>query len=481
MEFPANLNPDEASPDWMNKADNAWQLTAAALVGLQSIPGLVILYGSMVKKKWAVNSAFMAFYAFAAVLVCWVGWGYRMSFGEKLVVFLGKPAVALDEKFLLGQAFLGLFPNATMVYFQGMFAAITLILIGGALLGRMNFRAWMLFVPLWLTLSYTVVAFSIWCPDGWLAKLGVIDYSGGFVVHLSAGVAGFTAAYWVGPRAEKDRERFPPPNNMILMLAGAGLLWMGWTGFNGGDPFVASADASLAVLNTHVCTATSLLTWVILDTFVFGKPSVVGAVQGMITGLVCITPAAGVVQGWAAIVMGVISGSVPWYTMMVLHDKVKFLRHVDDPMAVFHTHAVAGILGGILTGFFAVPKLCRLFYMVPDWQKYTGLAYGLQTGQSSAGFRQMGIQLGGILFVVLLNVAMTSLICLFIQLMVPLRLSDDELKIGDKAVHGEEGFALLDGEEGERLGIHAKTNTVFDAEDYPSSLVSRSISEVQLV
>lgn len=200
MELPANLKPDEASPQWMNKADNAWQLTAATLVGLQSLPGLVILYGSVVKKKWAVNSAFMAFYAFAAVLVCWVGWGYRMSFGEKLVVFLGKPAVALDEKFLLRQAFLGLFPNATMVYFQGMFAAITLILIAGALLGRMNFRAWMLFVPLWVTLSYTVVAFSIWCPDGWLAKLGLIDYSGGFVVHLSAGVSGFTAAYWVNKR-----------------------------------------------------------------------------------------------------------------------------------------------------------------------------------------------------------------------------------------------------------------------------------------
>ncbi|XP_024926655.3 ammonium transporter 2 member 4 [Ziziphus jujuba] len=293
MEFPANLKPDEASPEWMNKADNAWQLTAATLVGIQSIPGLVIIYGSMVKKKWAVNSAFMAFYAFAAVMVCWVGWGYRMSFGEKAVFFLGKPAVALDEKYLLGQAFLGLFPTATMVFFQGVFAGLTLILIAGGLLGRMNFRAWILFVPLWLTLSYTVTAFSIWCPDGWLSKLGVIDYSGGYVIHLSSGVAGFTAAYWVGPRTDKDRESFPP-NNIILMLAGAGLLWMGWTGFNGGDPYVASVDASLAVLNTHVCASTSLITWVILDTFFIGKPSVIGSVQGMITGLVCITPAAGI-------------------------------------------------------------------------------------------------------------------------------------------------------------------------------------------
>jgi len=292
MEFPPNLLPDEASPEWLNKGDNAWQLMAGTVVGLQSIPGLVILYGSLVKKTWAVNSAFMAFYAFAAVLLCWVAWAFRMSFGEKMVFFLGKPGVALDQEFLLGKAFLGLFPTATMVFFQGVFAGITLILIAGALLGRMNIRAWMLFVPLWVTFSYTVTAFSIWCPEGWLAKLGVIDFSGGYVIHLSAGVAGYTAAYWVGPRCEKERERFPS-NNMIVGLAGAGLLWMGWSGFNGGGPFVVSTVASLAVLNTHVCAAAGIMVWVLLDTFYFGKPTVFGAIQGMITGLVCITPAAG--------------------------------------------------------------------------------------------------------------------------------------------------------------------------------------------
>lgn len=196
--LPENLAPDEASPGWMNKGDNAWQLTAATLVGMQSVPGLVILYGGAVKKKWAVNSAFMALYAFACVLVCWVLWGYRMSFGtDKYIPFWGAPDVSLDRKYLLRQAFLGKFPNATMVYFQFVFAAITLILIAGAVLGRMNFYAWMMFVPLWLTFSYTIGAFSIWCPDGWLSKRGLIDYSGGYVIHLSAGVAGYTAAYWV--------------------------------------------------------------------------------------------------------------------------------------------------------------------------------------------------------------------------------------------------------------------------------------------
>ncbi|XWS42504.1 hypothetical protein CRYUN_Cryun16bG0019700 [Craigia yunnanensis] len=476
MELPSNLLPDEASPEWMNKGDNAWQLTAATLVGLQSIPGLVILYGSLVKKKWAINSAFMAFYAFAMVIVCWVGWGFRMSFGDKLVFFLGKPAVALDEKFLLGRAFLGNFPTATMVFFQSVFAAITLVLIAGALLGRMNFRAWILFVPLWFTFSYTIAAFSIWCPEGWLAKLGVIDFAGGFVIHLSAGVAGFTAAFWVGPRAEKDRHNFPP-NNIILMLAGAGLLWMGWSGFNGGASFAASAISGLAVLNTHVCTATSLLTWLLLDSFFFGKPSVLGAMQGMITGLVCITPAAGVVQCWAAILMGIISGSVPWYTMMVLHKKVNLLKLVDDPMAIFHTHAVAGGLGGILTGFFAVPKLCRLFYMVPDWEKYLGLAYGLQNGRTSAGFKQMGIQVAAMLFVIILNIVMTSIICWFIGLIVPLRLSDEELQTGDDAVHGEQAFALS--HDADRF-VTSNHNKVYDTDEF-SYVASKSIGEVQMV
>ncbi|KAI6674807.1 hypothetical protein NL676_002713 [Syzygium grande] len=470
MNLPENLIPDDGSPEWMNKADNAWQLTAATLVGMQSVPGLVILYGSIVKKKWAVNSAFMALYAFACVLVCWVGWGYRMSFGDKGIHFLGMPNVALDQKFLLAQTFNHYkFPNASMVYFQFVFAAITLILIGGALLGRMNFHAWMLFVPLWLTFSYTITAYSIWSPGGWLSKKGIIDYSGGYVIHLSSGVAGFTAAYWVGPRATKDRERFPP-NNILLMLAGAGLLWMGWTGFNGGDPYTVSTDASMAVLNTHVCTATSLLTWLLLDILFFGKPSVIGATQGMITGLE-------VVQGWAAILMGIMSGSIPWYTMMVLHKKIWLLKQVDDTMAVFHTHAVAGSLGGILTGFFAEPKLNRLFYQdPPNWQNYIGLAYGVQMGRLDKGLRQMGIQILGIVYVIFINVIMTSLICLVVRKIVPLRLAEDELQTGDDAIHGEEAYALWG--DGEKFSS-SKYNSVHGIDEFPS-VVSKAGGELQM-
>jgi Amt family ammonium transporter len=209
--------PGTQVPTWLNRGDNAWQMTAATFVGMQCVPGLVILYGSIVKKKWAVNSAFMAFYAFAATLVVWVLWGYKMGFGDQLLPFWGKTGVALQHKFLLDQAvipatavfkdssiygptnataFALFYPNATMVWFQFVFAAITVILVAGALLGRMNFDAWILFVPLWITFSYTVGCFALF-GGGFLFHMGVIDYSGGYVIHLSSGVAGWTAAYWV--------------------------------------------------------------------------------------------------------------------------------------------------------------------------------------------------------------------------------------------------------------------------------------------
>nr|XP_023914639.1 ammonium transporter 3 member 1-like [Quercus suber]POF07894.1 ammonium transporter 3 member 1 [Quercus suber] len=443
-----------AVPDWLNKGDNAWQMISATLVGLQSVPGLVILYGSIVKKKWAVNSAFMALYAFAAVVICWVTWAYKMSFGDKLLPFWGKAGPALGQKFLLNWAALpettqynstgGLetamaqpyYPMATMVWFQCVFAAITLILLAGSLLGRMNIKAWMMFVPLWLTFSYTVGAFSLW-GGGFLFHWGVMDYSGGYVIHLSSGIGGFTAAYWVGPRLKRDRERFPP-NNVLLTLAGAGLLWMGWAGFNGGDPYAANIDSSMAVLNTNICAATSLLMWTSLDVIFFNKPSVIGAVQGMITGLVCITPGAGLVQGWAAIVMGILSGSVPWFTMMIVHKKSKLLQKVDDTLGVFHTHAVAGLLGEILTGFFAEPELCKLFLPVTNSR---GGVYG------GKGGIQVGKQIVGGLFIIGWNLVVTTIICLAIKLVIPLRMPDDLLVIGDDAVHGEEAYALWgDGE-----------------------------------
>lgn len=469
-----------AVPSWLNKGDNAWQLTAATLVGLQSMPGLVILYGSIVKKKWAVNSAFMALYAFAAVLICWVLLCYRMAFGDKLLPFWGKGAPALGQKYLINRAKVPesaqyynngsvetptnepYYPMASLVYFQFTFAAITMILLAGSVLARMNIRAWMAFVPLWLTFSYTVGAFSLW-GGGFLFHWGVIDYSGGYVIHLSSGIAGLVAAYWVGPRSKSDRERFPP-NNVLLMLAGAGLLWMGWSGFNGGAPYSANIDSSIAVLNTNICGATSLLVWTSLDVIYFGKPSVVGAVQGMMTGLVCITPAAGVVQSWAAIVMGILSGSVPWYTMMILHKKSILLQKVDDTLGVFHTHAVAGLLGGLLTGLLAEPALCNLVLPVTGSR---GAFYG---GKGGVQFLK---QLVAALFVIGWNISSTTIILLSIKLFIPLRMTEEELMIGDDAAHGEEAYALWgDGEKYDSTKHGNWNGSLFTEQTAPTSYVN---------
>ena len=267
------------------------------------------------RSKWAINSAFMAFYGFAATLITWVLWAYKMGFGIYMLPFVGRPgpvvtmAQELKQSCLPSADLCQNFPLSTMVYFQFVFAAITIVILGGALLGRMNFRAWMIFVPLWITFSYTIGAYSLW-GGGFLFQRGVIDYSGGYVIHLSSGTAGFVAAHWVGPRLAADRED-SRPNNILCVLIGAGILWIGWNGFNGGDPYAASSDAGAAVLNTNVATAMSLLTWTAWDMVYYKKPSVLGAVQGMITGLVAITPAAGVVAGWGAICIGFASGSIP--------------------------------------------------------------------------------------------------------------------------------------------------------------------------
>jgi ammonium transporter, Amt family len=435
------------SPQWLDTGNNAWQLAAATFVGLQSIPGLTILYGGIVKKKWAINSAFMAMYAFASVLVVWVLFDYKMSFGEQWFPFLGYPGLATSATYTLGQATIpaaadGMppltFPMATLMFFQFVFAAITVIILAGSLLGRMNFTAWMIFCPIWMTLVYTVGAFSIW-GGGWLASLGVADFSGGYVIHLAAGTSGFVAAAIVGPRLQADRDHFPP-NSLLVTLAGAGILWLGWNGFNGGDPYFANANAGAAVLNTNTCTAVALLVWTLMDKIAYGKPSVIGAVNGMIAGLVAITPGAGYVDGLGAIAIGVVAGIVPWLSMNVLQ-KTKLMMKVDDTLSVFSTHGVAGLTGGLLVGILANPDM--LLYIGTDKQapgiNVTGALYG--------NLPQLLLQAEGAAFIIAYNAIATAIILLVISIFVPLRMDEATLKVGDDAVHGETAYAI--GTEGE--------------------------------
>jgi ammonium transporter, Amt family len=441
-----------ASPPWLDTGDNAWQLAAATFVGLQSIPGLTVLYGGIVKKKWAINSAFMSIYAFASVLVVWVLFDYNMAFGPQWLSigeqgFLGTPIPATSAIFTTGQATIpaaasGMpplaFPMATLVFFQFVFAAITVIILAGSLLGRMNFTAWMIFCPVWMTLVYTVGAFSLW-GGGWLATMGVADFSGGYVIHLAAGTSGFVAAWVIGPRLQADRDHFPP-NSLLVTLIGAGILWLGWNGFNGGDPYFANADAGAAVLNTNTATATALLVWTLMDKMAYGKPSVLGAVNGMIAGLVAITPGAGYVDGWGAIIIGIVAGIIPWLSMNKFQ-KLPFMQKVDDTLSVFSTHGVAGLLGGLMVGLLANPDMLQ--YIGTDKEapgvNVTGLFYGKP--------EQLLLQIYGAAFIIVFNAIATFIILKVIGLIVPLRMDDATLKVGDDAVHGETAYAI--GTEGE--------------------------------
>jgi Amt family ammonium transporter len=434
--------------NWLDTGDNAWQLTAATFVGIMSIPGLALLYGGVVKKKWAINSAFMVFYAFSAVLIVWVLYAYNMCFGKPwlqmpggLGAFLGHPspttsAYNMEREAIIPSAAAAMpalgYGMATMVYFQFVFAAITPIILAGAILGRMSFKAWVIFVPLWTTFIYSVGAYSIW-GGGWLGSLGVLDYSGGYVIHLASAFSGFTAAAVIGPRLARDRESFHP-NSLLITLGGAGLLWLGWSGFNGGDPFTANADAGVGVLNTHTATAAALLTWVVLDVLAYGKPSVLGAVNGMITGLVAITPAAGYVNGIGAIILGFFAAVLPWMTWNWL-GKTSLMRKVDDTLGVIHTHGVAALVGGIGTGILADPSMVEWYGTKGDQFAPGGWFYG--------NFHQVVLQFYGAGFIIVYNVIGTFILLKIIGLFVKLRFDDETLLIGDDAVHGEEAYAIF--------------------------------------
>jgi len=446
-------------PPWLNAGDNAWQLVAATLVGLMSIPGIAILYGGIVQRKWAVNTLLMAFTGFSLVLVVWVLWGFKMGFGDPLKLGPGILQSAVGKpRSILGadnqhQAIIPLldgampkfrFSTTTLAYFQFVFAAITPLLFLGSVVGRINFKVWLIFVPLWSTFAYSVNAFLLWGGGFWAQphtsvggwwSTGALDFSGGYVIHLAAGVSGFTAAAIIGPRLAKDRER-AVPNNLPMAAVGAGILWLGWNGFNGGDPYFAGSNASLAVINTNLCTAVALLTWVLWDMFASSqrKPTFLGGVNGMIVGLVGITPAAGFVNSFGAMIIGVVASSLVWMSWNWLGRTAPF-KKVDDALGVIHTHGVAGLVGGLLVGVLADPKIIEYLGNGKDIADVTSA--GWLWGHHPA---QILIQLGAALTVIVWDVLVTFVILRVLGLFMKLRAPDEALEVGDIAVHDEEAY-----------------------------------------
>ncbi|HWE59732.1 MAG TPA: ammonium transporter [Solirubrobacteraceae bacterium] len=440
----------EALP-WLNQGDTAWQVTAATLVGLMSVPGLVVLYGGVMQKRWSINSMMLTFLTFSVVLVIWVLYAFKMGFGQPwfssahpgfLNAFIGKPGPSLSPKALqsqgvvpgaYGAASVFGFPESALVYFQFVFAAITPILSLGSVLGRVNWKAWCVYSVLWISIVYVVDAFLIW-GGGFFAHHGALDFSGGYVIHLSAGVSGFVAAAVIGPRLQRDRE-IDAPNNVAMVAVGAGLLWLGWNGFNGGDPYSAANSAAAAVLNTNLATAIAFLMWVVCDLVTGRKPSLLGGVNGMIVGLVAITPAAGFVNGWGAMADGGVASIVVYFAMNYLSSWGP-LRRVDDTLGVIYTHGIAGLLGGLMTGVFADPGMA-VFYSVSG-KKYTpaGSATGLVFGSATL----LKWQVFAAAFVIAWSAVATFVILKVIGIFIPLRMSTEHMEIGDVAEHGHEVY-----------------------------------------
>jgi Amt family ammonium transporter len=447
-------------PTWLSSGDNAWQMTAGTLVGLMSIPALAVLYGGLVQKKWAMNTTLMVFTTFGLVLVVWVLWGFKLGFGTPLLkTYIGDPRTILGAHALEDQASIPLvnpampgyaaskagavlntgfkLPGASVEYFQFVFAAITPILFIGSVLGRVSFRAWMVFVPLWITFAYCVNAFLIWGGGYWASK-GALDFSGGYVIHLAAGTSGFVSAAMIGPRLRRDREK-AVPNNLMFVALGAGILWLGWNGFNGGDPYFAGADSAAAVINTNLAAAVAMLGWMLMDMFFSRdkKPTFLGALNGIIVGLVGITPAAGYVNGFGAIVIGLVATIVVWIAWYTLPKYVWPFNKVDDALGVVYTHGIAGLLGGLLTGLLADPNM--IFYpAAPGGAAFSG------TGAFYGHPHLLLTQFLAALTIIVWDGVITALIWLIIKYVfrMKLRFTDEELEIGDVAVHGEEAYPM---------------------------------------
>src|ERR1700742_4684708 len=456
-ETPGNPNgPSKVAPwrrravipyaSWLNAGDNSWQMTAATFVGLMSIPALAILYGGLVQKKWAMNTVMMVFTTFGLVLITWVLWAFKMGFGRKWIgTFVGIPGTVLGHNALQGQADVPLldglmpkfrFPQASLVYFQFVFAGITPILFIGSVLGRISFKVWLIFVPLWITFAYAVNAFMLWGGGYWAGK-GALDFSGGYVIHLAAGTSGFVAAAVIGPRLKRDRER-AVPNNLMFVAVGAGILWLGWNGFNGGDPYFAGSDAAAAIINTNLATAVAMMVWILMDMTLSAdkKPTFLGALNGIICGLVGITPAAGYVNGLGAIIIGVICSAVVWVAWYTLPKYVWPFNRVDDALGVVYTHGIAGLLGGLLVGVLADPNVI-MYPAAPGGTAFAGA--GWIWGHHP---HQLLVQLESAVFIILWDGIITAVIWMFIKYVLRMKLTftQDELEVGDVAIHGEEAY-----------------------------------------
>ena len=419
---PAEAASAAAIKPTVHKGDVAWMLTSTLLVLFMAVPGLALFYGGLVRSKNMLSLLMQVLVVFSLIVVLWAVYGYSLTFGGE-----GPIIGSLDKLFLKGVNMESLadtftadvkLPEYVFIAFQATFAAITCALIVGSLAERMKFAAVLLFAVIWFTFSYIPIAHMVWGAGGYLLGKGALDFAGGTVVHINAGVAGLVGAYMLGKRMGYGREAMAP-HNLPLTMVGAALLWVGWFGFNAGSNLEANAGAALAFINTLFATAAAVLAWCAGEALLKGKASMLGGASGAVAGLVAITPACGSVGPMGSIIIGLLAGFLCLWGVTGL----KRMLGMDDSLDVFGVHGVGGILGAILTGVFTAP-----------WLGGTGKA------DFSIG-SQVIIQLEGVLITVVVSAVVAFIAYKIVDMTIGLRVPEDEEREGlDISSHGETAY-----------------------------------------
>ena len=416
---PAPAAAPAPTPNKIDTGDTAWMIVATALVMLMTLPGLALFYGGITKGKNVLNTLAMSFVTYAIVSILWVLYGYTFAFGTDVSGIIG----SAEKLFLSGVGpnsisdLAKTIPELIFICYQLTFAAITVALASGSYVERMKFSAWVLFSILWLTFTYLPIAHWVW-GGGFLAQLGALDFAGGTVVHINAGVAGLVGAIMLGKRKDSTYR----PNNLPFVVIGAGLLWFGWFGFNAGSALAANGLAGAAFINTNTATAAATVSWMVVEWMHAKKPTVLGLASGAVAGLVAITPAAGFVNISGAIVIGIAAGVVPYFAVAFLKPKLGY----DDALDAFGVHGIGGTIGAILTGIFADPA-------INDAGK--GLLYG------NPG--QLLTQLIAVGTTIVYTAVTTFVIFTIIKAVVGIRVDIEEEVTGlDESQHGERAYNL---------------------------------------
>jgi Amt family ammonium transporter len=407
--------PAAPPPPKLDSGDTAWMLTSTALVLMMTIPGLALFYGGMVRKKNVLATVMQSFAITCLVTILWMIVGYSWAFTE------GGPYLGgMSRFFLVGMgsgALNGTIPESVFMTFQMTFAIITPALICGSFADRMKFSAMLWFIGLWSLFVYSPIAHWVWGPGGWLGGLGVLDFAGGTVVHINAGVAGLMCALVLGKRKGLGTENMAP-HNLVLTMIGASLLWVGWFGFNAGSAVASNGSAGMAMAVTQIATAAAGLAWMFVEWAAKGKPSVLGICSGAVAGLVAITPASGFVDPTGALVIGIAAGIICYWGATGL----KHMFGYDDSLDAFGVHAVGGIVGALLTGVFAKAAIGG-----------AGKA-GLIDGNAY----QIVVQIYGILGTLIYDAVATLIILFIIKAVIGLRVSEEAEREGlDVSLHGE--------------------------------------------